>query len=133
MADASDETNPRFFDDLARECLVELADEQFQNDVWTGRNAPPNVMASFVEAACGLFDDSFLGSALDTGWVYGEPVDGLLRRLSVEIDAIDEYAPIDELLANPRMRTVRALAAEILQQIEGRPLRSITGSPFPSA
>ena len=37
--------------------LKVLSDKKYQNDIWLNRNNPNNLVDSFVEAACMLFDD----------------------------------------------------------------------------
>jgi hypothetical protein len=50
--------------DHVRAVLDELADDQYQSRVWTGKD-PAGEMSSFVECVERLFDDSGLDDALD--------------------------------------------------------------------
>ncbi|MFC5503188.1 hypothetical protein ACFPJ4_13145 [Lysinimonas soli] len=101
---------------LILECLQELADERFQVEVWAGLD--PARMSSFVECCEGLFDDSGLGDALDAGDVFGPELDRALTDLNAQLSTVDEYASIQELLANPRLTAARDMAAAILTRWE---------------
>jgi len=124
--------NPRFYDDLARECLAELADADFQERTWTGKDPEPGVVASYIEAVCGLFDDSNLNDALsEDGWAYGEPVDSLIRDLGDLVDATDEFQPYDVLFADPHFLEARRVAAQIRDLLAERPMGLVAGNPIP--
>lgn len=109
------------------DALKELSDEAYQRRVWCG--AGGQEMSSFDEAICGLFDDSGLGSALETSKpkpIFSFNVDESLRRLRVAISMIDQSAPPADLVQDPKMQLVRELAKFTLQTIrggeKGRPL-----------
>lgn len=71
-----------------------------------------------AEARSRLWDDSGLGDAMDRGVVYDEAVDARLQQLRTALRAIDPNAPVSDILANPEMKTVRTLAAGLLQDIQ---------------
>ena len=131
VSDQAEQTNPGFYDDMVREALAELADETFQLDVWTGRNAPGGDDASYIEAVCGMFDDSNLTEVLRESHAYGDPIDELIGRLSSEIDATNEFVPYDQLFLDPHFIETRRLAAEILGLLTNRPVRTTVGNPLP--
>ncbi len=104
---------------IIRNALAELADAEYQRQLWTG--ALEDQMGSLVEAHCALFDDSALGKELDLGRpVFGEPVDAALVDLGVLLRKIDDRRSPADILADPRLEEVRALAASILFEIVRR-------------
>ena len=107
--------------ELIIERLVELADEQRQKELWLASGGAQ--VSSFVEAVCGLFDDSALSDALDSsGTEYGSVVDSRFLELGRLLDAIDYRRTPADLIDDPRMRDVRRVANEIVSMI---------GSPSP--
>lgn len=93
--------------------LKELADCGFQRRVWLASAGPE--VSSFVEATCGLFDDSGLGNALDAdALVFSPHVDSLFLELREELSKIDHNRAPETIINDPRMDRVRAIAAELL-------------------
>ena len=95
--------------------LRDLSDKEFQEQAWTGKL--DGVTASFDECVNGLFDDSGLGDALDTGSVYSDDVDDDLRRLGDLVDRIDARRSAEAILDDPDLALVRDLARDILARI----------------
>jgi hypothetical protein len=97
--------------------LHELADEGFQQRVWTGRS--PTEISSFSEATCGLFDDSGLGDALDKHEiVFSEEIDRLLRELSVAIHKVYDSGHYSNFVQSPEMDRVRRWSANLLSLLD---------------
>lgn len=106
--------------DMIIDALKELSDEAYQRRVWCG--AGGQEMSSFCEAICGLFDDSGLGSALETSThrhIFSSNVDESLRELRVAISKINQSAPPADLIRDPKMQLVRELAKLTLQNLVG--------------
>jgi hypothetical protein len=100
------------------EGLRELSDIGSQRKWWL---APEGEVSSFTEAISKLFDDSGLGDVLDRGKPAFTPsVDMLLRRLSDEVGGIDQFGVREELIADPKMQSIRELAARILSLIDAK-------------
>ena len=92
--------------------LHELADEGEQRRLWLS-TGPPEV-SSFVEALCGLYDDTGLGQALERRGetpVFGAEIDRSLIELHEVTTWVDQRSAPEELLAHPSMKVVRSLAA----------------------
>jgi hypothetical protein len=103
-----------------RDALVELADAEYQQRVWTGESAEGE-MSSLVENVERLFTDSGLGDALErTHPVYGSQVDDEFRRLDRLVSRIDGARSPDEILRDPLLAEVRQLASEILRAFDQR-------------
>jgi hypothetical protein len=99
--------------------LRELADETYQQRVWTGQS--PAEMSSLTEAVCGLFDDSGLGDALDKGGpVFTDEIDGLFRELDVAIYKVNSSGHHSNFLQSPEMARVRRWSAHLLSLLEGQ-------------
>ena len=59
-----------------------------------------------------------LGDQLDRSRrVFGDPVDGGLRKLDALIGRIDAYRSPAEIISDARMGEVRALAAKLIEQL----------------
>lgn len=99
--------------DHVEEALTELADEALQRSLWTSSESP----ASFVEAVEQLFTDSALGDALDKGSAFDPATDDLLRRLNKALRRVDGRRSPEEVIADPLMSEVRALATEALDSL----------------
>jgi hypothetical protein len=103
--------------DLIRDALTELSDATEQQRLWTS-TGPPEV-SSFDEAVERLYTDSGLDLALDDDReVYGEEIDGKLRRLAALLRKIDGRRPPLEVLRDPLLLRVRRDAAEIRRAID---------------
>ncbi|MGA8725204.1 MAG: hypothetical protein WB565_09170 [Acidimicrobiales bacterium] len=101
-------------EDLVREALWELADEDVQRQVWFSPDTPND----YIEAVCELFDDSNLGDRLDKGPVFGAEVDETLRRLSSIAAQIDGYRSPEDVISDPLMPELRRLAGEALRGLD---------------
>lgn len=100
---------------LVVDALTELADPEYQERVWTGRD--PYAMSSLTECVEELFDDSGLAHALERGSVFGSSIDRKLLLLGARLDAVDPTLPIPELLRDEALLQSRDLAADILQEV----------------
>ncbi len=99
------------------EALKELADHAYQSRVWLGHGI--NEQSSFVEAVCGLYDDSGLGHALDKKeTVFTIEIDTLLRELNTATQKVDSNVDAASLIEDPSMQIVRKWAADILRRIQ---------------
>jgi hypothetical protein len=99
------------------EHLKELADAEFQQRAWLGKI--PNIVSSYEEVVCGLFDDSGLGDALEAEELYpvfDPDTDAVLRRLSAEVLKIRSQDP-RLILNDPQLVNIRGLAERSLQMI----------------
>ncbi|MDO9222950.1 MAG: hypothetical protein Q7U20_04465 [Caulobacter sp.] len=101
--------------------LEEFSDRQMQLRVWANVENADGEMSSFVEASCGLFDDSGLGLALDSDQT-GLPdkivedlaaLDGALRRAENCSDR-----PILDFIETSEMARVRELATQLLSKLQ---------------
>ncbi|MFD0484989.1 hypothetical protein ACFQ46_20545 [Kineococcus sp. GCM10028916] len=103
---------------VLREGLLELSDEAFQRRVWTN-SAGDDVMSSLVECLASVFDDSGLTDALDRGDVgFNDDLGASLRRLDSITAAIDQRAPVEQLLDDPALRRAREEAAHTLRLLD---------------
>lgn len=99
-----------------RGCLRDLADEQFQAAVWSGRAG--GVVSSFGELVCMTFDDTGLSDLQRAGAVeqeLGPTAAALVSALDAALDEVDGALPVEQLVASPPMREVRALARQLLE------------------
>lgn len=98
--------------------LEEFSDEREQRRLWLSDGSGGKEVSSFVEAHCGLFDDSGLGDALErnsTG--FGEQIDRQLVLLGTLLRRIDSRRVPQEIIADPLMSRIRSLAADALQAL----------------
>ncbi|MBX9726837.1 MAG: hypothetical protein K2X09_06190 [Rickettsiales bacterium] len=99
--------------------LKGLSDKKYQNDVWLNRNNPNNLVDSFTEAACMLFDDCVVKHYLEQGEIlFDVKVTQALRELDAAIDPVNEYRPQEEIISDPLMDVVREKAARALYLIQ---------------
>ncbi|MDX2095028.1 MAG: hypothetical protein SFW64_03720 [Alphaproteobacteria bacterium] len=97
------------------EGLQELADRQYQNDIWLNQNNPSHSVGSFIEAALAVFDDSLVMNALRAGAIiYDQKVTQALWELSIALNAIDESRDEEAIISDPLMQVVREKAARVL-------------------
>lgn len=101
--------------------LKELADVKYQKDIWLNQNNPNNLVGSFTEAACMLFDDCVIGDYLKDGEVILDArVTQALWELSAAVDAVGEFdengefCSQEEIIDDPLMEVVREKAARAL-------------------
>jgi hypothetical protein len=118
----------KFYDDTVRDGLAVLADSVLQKRLWRGME--PGRNSSPFECFMGIFEDSGLAGALDAGEAYGEPVDGLLRRLFALMDDLDLNASLDDLESDERFTSSRLLAERALDGLKSRPLGTVRGEPL---
>ena len=103
---------------VLQEGLLELSDEAFQRQVWTG-SAGDAVQSSLDECLASVFDDSGLTEALDKGGVdLEDDLYASLRRLDSITRAIDARAPVEQLLDDPALRRAREEAAHALRLLD---------------
>jgi len=101
-----------------REALQELADEELQRRRWA---EPGGEVSSLSEAVEQLYDDSALILELEAGReVYSPQIDDMLRELDVLLKKLNTPRPVEEILRDPRMATVRRRAGVILREIDAR-------------
>ena len=92
--------------------LEELANREEQERLWLSDGSSGEV-SSFTEAICGLYDDSGLSRALDSG----ELSDELSKRfceLSRRIDRMPQDISPQEQIDHPAMKEISIIAREIL-------------------
>lgn len=110
------------------EALRDLADAEYQRRAWLASEGP--VVSSFDEQACQVFDDTGLSPALDTGRrppELSEQAFAALKDLGLAVSRVEQGAPPERLLEDPRVAKVRELAARALALLGGR---SRGGSPL---
>ena len=99
--------------------LKELADKEYQAQVWLNLGRKPVMTISFIEAACMLFDDSAVGDYLKEGEIlFDEKTTLALRELDEAVSAIDDNRRQDEVIDDPLMQVVREKAARALYLIQ---------------
>jgi len=100
------------------QALCELADEELQRRLWRSSGEGGAEVSSFSECVSQLFDDSGLGVELDRGHlVFGEELDGRLRSLSVTLHKVNDLRPPDDVIADPLLAEVRAVARLLAQDL----------------
>lgn len=99
--------------------LRELGSVAEQRRLWLADGTETHgQVSSFVEAYCGLFDDSVLGEVLDSsGTEFGLEIDAILRGIDDLLSAIDEDRSQEEIIADPAMAEVRQLASDAFCRI----------------
>lgn len=100
-------------------CLRELSSEDFQKRAWLASSGPE--ISSFAELVAQTFDDTGLGDALGQGELPPELDDAAfstLKELRRAVSKVDQYAPPEELLTDPKVEKVREIAARALELIE---------------
>lgn len=102
--------------------LEELADLKVQEKLWTGKIE--GQIGSVEEAFCRVFDDSSLGRVLDSK-KERDRLPAALRDKAVELDRAGRKIPDGadpwDVIKNPAMNDVRALAAELLALVKAMP------------
>lgn len=99
--------------------LRTLGSEAEQRGLWLGEGTQTvGEVSSFVEACCGLFDDSALGEKLySSGTEFGADVDAALKEIDKLTDAIDDDRTQEEIIADPLMAKVRQVASDAFRRI----------------
>lgn len=97
------------------EGLQELADRQYQQDIWLNQNNPNNWVGSFDEASNNVFDDALVMNALRAGQIiFDQKVTQALWELSAAVDAVSASQDEEEVVKDPSMQIVREKAARAL-------------------
>lgn len=108
------EANGVYFE-IVNQNLEELSDKTMQEKLWLSDGKDERNIGSFVEACCGLLDDSGLGNALknnpDTINPQAIP---LLQALKEKLDLINWRRDPQEIINDPDMESIRSLAAQLL-------------------
>lgn len=111
--------NNKIYFDTFIESLNELADEEFQSNIWTNKNNPSGLIASFTEAVINFFDDALVADALDNNQtIISEKVTHAIRELHIATDAVDEFRSAKAIIDDPSMEIVRKKAAQIIDLIK---------------
>ncbi len=95
--------------------LQELSDAEFQRRAWLASEGP--AVSSFSEQVCQTFDDTGLSDVLDAeecppefdDWTFSA-----LKDLDSAVSRVDQSAPSERLLQDPRVKEVREIAARAL-------------------
>ena len=110
---------PDLDEDLVTKSLAELADVDYQTQVWAGR--VPTVTSSLLACYAALYGESGLAVALDSGAgggvVFTAEIDGRLLRLRELLEAVDDRQPIRALLGDRSLVEARTLAGVILREL----------------
>ena len=96
------------------ECLEEWSSKEEQERLWLS-DGSSGFVSSPSEAYAGLFDDSNLDAAIESGEVQlpSALIDGLVR-FDAAVDAIDAFrTPCRQLIDQPGMEEVRQIASEL--------------------
>lgn len=102
--------------DVVVDALRELAHQELQEQLWSGGGG---LVSSLEEAEARLFDDSGLAHALErSGTGYGAHVEARLHELARALRRVDAAVPVQQLLEDPRLARVRALAVALLSELE---------------
>jgi predicted lipoprotein len=106
----------RVVDELVESALRELADGQYQREVWLAAEGPE--ISSLAECVCRLWDDSGLGHALEANQtVYSAEIDAHLKDLDAVLHRLDQPTSPQAILANPELDQVRTLARSVLVEL----------------
>lgn len=102
--------------------LRDLSDADFQRRAWLASEGP--VVSSFSEDVCQVFDDTGLSLALDAGRCPPELDEQAFAALQ-ELDAavrrvVEQAAPPERLLQDPRVKEVREIAGRALALVGER-------------
>ena len=101
--------------ELILDVLDELSsDADYQVLLWSGKIE--GMQASFIEAVCGLFNDSGLGRELDRGsldQIYSPALCHLARYLRESLKMIDGDETPEEIVAHLATTWVRETAREL--------------------
>ncbi len=105
--------------------LQGLSDRDYQERVWLNINNSEEVVDSFVEACCMLFDDCVVGDYLkEREILFDRRTTNAFHELDVAIDAVEasdengEYRSQEEIINDPLMEIVRDKAAKVLELIK---------------
>lgn len=99
--------------------LRELADREFQEAVWLGRD--PGSVSSFTEVVCGAFDDTGLSDALEAGEAekeLGRAISLLIGKLEEALKGVNKELSVEQLVASWPMSEVRSLSGQLITLLE---------------
>ena len=101
---------------ILRDSLSELASQDLQERYWL-HGAEFNEISSFEEAICGVFDDSGLSRAIDTGWVaknVAVEVRSVIAELDKAVGLVPQGQAPEVVISHPAMDEVREVAGRLL-------------------
>lgn len=106
--------------------LRELGSVAEQRGLWLGEGTQTHgEVSSFVEACCGLFDDSVLDEVLySSGTGFGSDVDTILKGIDELLSGVDSDRPEEEIIADPAMAKIRELASDAFRRIMSAGMRN---------
>ncbi len=97
------------------ESLNILASEKEQRRLWLSNN--PDEMSLFDEEVCGVFDDSRLDRAIDSGWLSkycSERFCDEVQRLRTALSKVPSQQPPEIIIDHPSMTVARESARQLL-------------------
>lgn len=102
--------------------LTELSDINFQRDVWLAEN-PGNLISSWIEAVCGVYDDSGYALMREAGETcLGSELTSILDQLGDRIDSLGkDYWPKKSDIEGPIWTQIRVDAAHALSLLKVDP------------
>jgi hypothetical protein len=120
--------NAYIYEETLHSCLEELSNLSYQTDIWANLNNPLNLVSSYAEATCGIFDDALVGDALEEGAIiYNHAVTQAIRELDAMTNNVrEDNRNIFEFIHSSDMHSIRDKAAEILQLIRESSLEDNT-------
>ena len=101
---------------MLRSRLEELASLDEQERVWLGNSS--DVMSSFEEAVCGVFDDAGITRAMDSGVLrkeFGDEVFDQFRALDALIQKVPVNLAPSDLVSRPLLANIRAASCALLE------------------
>ncbi len=116
-------SNFKIYKKILLQGLEELSDINFQKRIWLNTDNPDNLVASFIEAVINVFDDALVKDALENEQIIiNQSVTTALAELHDATDAVNEFRPTEDIIADPLMDIVRqkaALALELVKASDG--------------
>jgi hypothetical protein len=101
--------------------LRDWCDEALQRRTWLAADGPE--ISSFIELVCQTFDDTNLEACIEADLRPAELTDeafAALKELSRAVMEVDAGRAPAELLADPQVAEIRALAGAALKRIDAR-------------
>ena len=101
------------------EGLLQFANQEEQRRLWMGKGQERwTEFSTFDQAYCELFEDSALEVILySRRTAFDKDVDTMLRKLDGLIKSIDTDQDVEDIIADPKMTIVRAVASIALERI----------------
>ena len=97
--------------------LQELESESEQEWLWLS-DGSNGYWSCLEEAYYGLFDDSTFAYQVESGETeLGAHIDSMLRDLDDVLMEVDGNRPPEQVIADPKMKTVRAMASRTLSEV----------------